>query len=91
MVTRIGNPDRSKAGPLRGYSALSVPPVPRAIAADLATAADTADALNTVTPRGSSITGSDYLALVVDGRVEPLTVDNLCAYLESRYVLTPIP
>ena len=84
-MTRAGGSERDR----RILAARSVPKLAeRSLAADAATVADESD---TVTPRGTSITGGDYLALVVDGRIEPLTVDNLCAYLESRYVLTPIP
>lgn len=84
-MTRVGGSERDR----RILAARSVPKLAeRSLAADAATVADE---LNTVTPRGSSIDGSAYLALVVDGRIEPLTVDDFCAYLESRYVLTPTP
>lgn len=85
MTIRIGGVARDQ----RILAQRAVPKLAeRAIAAD---AADVADALNTVTPRGTSIGGGEFLALVVDGRIEPLTIDSLCAYLESRYVLTPAP
>lgn len=92
MRRPVPKPDYSNAGEARDrafYARLAANrPVERALLADASTVAD---GLNTVTPRGGSIDGGAYLALVVDGRVEPLTVDDFCAYLESRYVLTPTP
>lgn len=88
----VPKPDYSNSGAARDAAFLANRAATRpAAAAVRAETADVADGLNTVTPRGGSIDGTAYLALVVDGRVEPLTVDDFCAYLESRYVLTPIP
>lgn len=92
MARPVPKPDYSNAGAARDAAFMAnraaSRPAPAALRAELA---DVADGLNTVTPRGGSIDGTAYLALVVDGRIEPLTVDNFCAYLETRYVLTPIP
>lgn len=89
MARPVPKPDYSSAGPARDAAFLASRAIPaRAVSAS---AAEVADKVNTVTPRGGSIDGDSFLALVVEGRIEPLTVDNLCAFLESRYVLTTIP
>lgn len=70
----------------------------RALSADVATTATNAtNASNTttvlpVTPKVQLDANHDRIALVTgDGEIQPVTLANLLVFLESRYVLTPIP
>jgi len=92
-----GTVDRSTAGLRRdaAYAASrAVPPLAeRALAADTATEATTASeaiAVSPLSPRGT-MDGSETLALIADGRIQPLALDDLYDLLEARYGLTPVP
>lgn len=86
-----------------GHSVLSQPPVPRAIEADTAALADVAtNAANATNATNAAkvlpaepkvmLGDDDLIALVTaDGEVQPVSLANLLVFLESRYVLTPIP
>lgn len=91
MAQPVPKPDYSNAGEARDRAFLARQASRRPVDAATAAVAEVAQKVETVTPRGGSIDGEAFLALVVDGQIEPLTVDDFCAYLESRYVLTPIP
>lgn len=80
-----------------GPSIMSRPPVPRALTADSATSATNAtNATNAVKVSTEAtkvlLEDDDLIALVTDdGGIQPVTIANFLAFLESRYVLTPIP
>lgn len=99
MSYRNPQPDRSKAGAARDR----LPTVAdralvaeRALAADLAdlateaTTASEAISVSPLSPRGT-MNGTETLALISDGRIQPLALDDLYALLEARYGITPVP
>ena len=86
----VGGSERDR----RILAARSVPKLAeRALAADTATEATTASeaiAVSPLSPRGT-MDGSETLALIADGRIQPLALDDLYDLLEARYGLTPVP
>lgn len=94
----MAGPDYSNAGPNRDAKLralrLSKQPVARALLADAATTADEASvafAVSKDSPR-SVLDDAALMAFLTDeDRVQPVTVADFLAFLESRYVLTPIP
>lgn len=95
MKPPVPKPDYSNAGPKRDAAAfLARRPVARAVLADTATAADSAtvsSAVDPVSPRGTLDDTAVLALLTDDDRIEPLTIADFLAYLETKYVLTPIP
>lgn len=66
----------------------------RALTADTATAADSATvatAVDQVSPRATLDDTMQLALLADDDRIEPAPVLDFLAYLETKYVLTPIP
>lgn len=91
MTRRIGGKVRDD----RIKAARAVPRLAeRALAADVATNATNATnavKISTEAPK-VLLEDDDLVALVTDdGGISPVTIGNLLAFLESRYVLTPIP
>lgn len=97
MKRPVPKPDYSSSGPARDAAFLASRAIPklaeRALLADEATNATNATNTTTVVTVDPKLTldEDDLLALVTDsGRIQPVTLANLLAFLESRYVLTPI-
>lgn len=91
----MAGPDYSNAGPRRDAALralrLSKQPVARALTADTATEATTATAVDPVTPRATLDDTMQLALLADDDRIEPVPVLDFLAYLETKFVLTPIP
>lgn len=88
----MAGPDYSNAGPARDAKLralrLSKQPVARALVAD---EADTVLAVPKDSPR-TSLDDAALMAFLTDAdKIQPVTVADFMAYLETKYVLTPIP
>ncbi len=94
-MARYGNPGMSNAGARREASFReSRRTAERALLADVAdyaTEATTAFSVSTVTPRATLDDTMQLALLADDDRIEPAPVLDFLAYLETKYVLTPIP
>lgn len=94
-MARYGNPGRSNAGARREAAFReSRRTVDRALLADVATSADSATVATAVDPVSPRATLDDTMQLALladDDRIEPAPVLDFLAYLETKYVLTPIP
>ncbi len=97
----MAGPDYSNAGAKRDLALrairLSRQPVPRALLADLATNATNATNASNVASIPTDapkvvLDDEDLVALVTDeDTIQPVTLQNLRVFLESKYVLTPAP
>lgn len=94
-MARYGNPGMSNAGARREASFReSRRTAERALLADVAdyaTEATTAFSVSTATPRATLDDTMQLALLADDDRIEPAPVLDFLAYLETKYVLTPIP
>lgn len=92
MSRPVPQPDYSNAGPVRDAAFLASRAIPaRALTADLATNASNTAKVSTDAPK-VALEDTDLIALVtVNGTIQPVTIANLLAFLETRYVLTPTP
>lgn len=94
-MARYGNPSYARSGTRRDAAFYeSRRTALRAKTADTATSADEASvafAVSQDSPR-SSLDDAALMAFVTDSdRIQPVTVEDFLAYLETKYVLTPIP
>lgn len=97
-MARYGNPSYARSGTRRDAAfyesrrtALRAKTAEQADTAASADEASVAFAVAKDSPR-SSLDDAALMAFVTDSdRIQPVTVANFLAYLETKYVLTPIP
>ena len=94
-MARYGSPSYARSGTRRDaafYESRRTALRARAAdVADTATEATTAFAVDPVTPRATLDDTMQLALLADDDRIEPVPVLDILAYLETKYVLTPIP